>query len=69
MRVNYLRNPRDNRYSGALPEKVKDKVEEIVSRSFTTYTYQDKYYLIHQIWTWSVEGNLLKLEEEWSELS
>ncbi len=69
MRTNYLRNPRDTRHSGALPEHLKDKVEEVVSRSFTNHTYQDIHYLIHQIWTWDVEGSLLKLEEEWSELT
>ncbi|CAH9013692.1 hypothetical protein VP249E411_P0132 [Vibrio phage 249E41-1] len=69
MRTNYLRNPRNTRHSGALPEHLKDKVVETVSRSFSNHTYQDRYYLIHQIWTYDADGNLLKLEEEWSELT
>lgn len=65
MIANYLRNPCNHRHSGALPKSLKGKVKSVVSVRKTKATFQGQYYDVHQVWTRDVEGNLLKLEEEW----
>ena len=65
--INYLRNPRDNRKSGCLPEVLHNKVEDVEYYRFgiSCKEYQGKFYVLYHSKIEDTQGNVLKYEDEW----